>query len=244
MRSSAGSVGAFPARTRRGCLLRARSHGRRIDEEAINNARSGKLIASKISKWYAWRFMPLVALDRAPSPRPSPAARRDRLQVDAGERIAIIGRNAPASRRAADSRGDLSRIRAGAAPARHSRRAMVQDVPLSTDRTVADVSRRPRHADGTRMAAASPGRHGMTRWSCHAAIVDSLSGGWKRRVRSPRAGWPADLLLLDEPTNHLDIEAITWLDPFRRVSRRRRVRDARSRVLDAWRPDVSSIAGA
>jgi ATP-binding cassette subfamily F protein uup len=45
------------------------------------------------------------------------------------------------------------------------------------------------------------------------ADVDTLSGGWKKRLAIARelAAEP-DILLVDEPTNHLDVEGILWLE--------------------------------
>jgi ATP-binding cassette subfamily F protein uup len=45
------------------------------------------------------------------------------------------------------------------------------------------------------------------------ALMNSLSGGWRRRAALGAAlVTEPDLLLLDEPTNHLDITTIEWLE--------------------------------
>jgi ATP-binding cassette subfamily F protein uup len=148
------------------------------------------------------------------------------LQVDAGERVCLVGRNG-------SGKSTLMKLITGAmkpdsgevvrAPGAVFTQ-LTQEVPAGVTGTVREVI-----ASGLRPA----GEH-EEEWERDLAVdrlierlqvnpeqqFPSLSGGLKRRALLGRAlaGRP-DLLLLDEPTNHLDLSSILWLEEFLLESR-------------------------
>jgi ATP-binding cassette subfamily F protein uup len=140
------------------------------------------------------------------------------LGVFEGDHVGLVGPNG-------SGKTTLLRILAGLEPPSSGgvairRRLRIgyvpQDPVFAAGATVASVVGRALSDDGVEeheregRVSVAIGRAGLTD---AAQSVETLSGGWKKRlaiarelVRQP------ELLLLDEPTNHLDVEGILWLE--------------------------------
>jgi ATP-binding cassette subfamily F protein uup len=165
--------------------------------------------------------MPVVSLDRVGVAFGHlPLLESAALQLDAKERLAVIGRNGT-------GKSTLLKIVSGEIQPDSGTvwrqpglkiASLEQDVPLSSSRSVFDVvaEGHTHHLDDDEIWLRE--HHVdlvLSRLDLPADAVVDASGGWRRRVLLARAlvGQP-DVLLLDEPTNHLDIDAIRWLEAF------------------------------
>ena len=142
--------------------------------------------------------------------------------IDAGQRIALLGRNgAGKTTFLRILSGDIAPDSGQVTFAPGLRLSLLpQDVPADLTGLVRDVV-----SSGFGTLAADP-EHAWRVEQTRDRLIDQmqlpadalfekLSAGMKRRVLLARALVSSpDVLLLDEPTNHLDVDAINWLEDF------------------------------
>jgi ATP-binding cassette subfamily F protein uup len=162
--------------------------------------------------------MPLVTLDRISMAYGHlPLLNQATLRIEARERVAVIGRNGTGKSTLLQVIGSDVAPQSGEVWHQPGLRIgrLPQDALVSGDQRVfAVVAEGLKGADGESWLADQKVRLALARLQiAPEATIDTLSGGWKRRVLLARAlvGDP-DLLLLDEPTNHLDIDTMRWLE--------------------------------
>jgi len=162
------------------------------------------------------------------------------FSLEAGERVALIGRNGTGKSSLLKILAGLERADDGVLQAQQGlRRTYVPQEPqFEADATVFEAAsegaaearalreRYEQHAPGDDLDALQTRIEALDGWMWEQRVTETLqrlhldgdtrvaalSGGTKKRVALAQAlvAHP-DLLLLDEPTNHLDLDAIEWL---------------------------------
>ncbi|MFN9505932.1 MAG: ATP-binding cassette domain-containing protein [Rubrivivax sp.] len=169
-----------------------------------------------------------------------PLLDRAALSLDAGERLALIGRNGTGKSSLLKVLAQAEALDSGVLQLQGGTRVVLvaQEPVFAEGQSVFDAvadgvaearalrQRYEAHAPGEDLDALQSRLETLGGWNWEqrvgetlerlsldgTAAVSLLSGGVRKRVALARAlvAQP-DLLLLDEPTNHLDIDAIEWL---------------------------------
>ncbi len=170
------------------------------------------------------------------------------FSLEAGERVALIGRNGAgkssllkvlAGIELVDGgllqvQTGLRRVYVAQEPAFESGTSVFDAVAEGVAEARALRDRYEAHADGDDLDAMQTRLEALDGWTWEQRVTETLqrlhldaermvadlSGGTKKRVALARAlvAQP-DVLLLDEPTNHLDIDSIEWLQGLLRERR-------------------------
>jgi ATP-binding cassette subfamily F protein uup len=162
------------------------------------------------------------------------------LSLEAGERVALIGRNGAGKSSllkilagldkpddgVLQVQGNLRRVYVAQEPVFEAEATVFDAVAEGVAEARALRERFERHDPADDLDAVQNRLEALDGWMWEQRVdqamqrldldpalrVDSLSGGQKKRVALAQALVAApDVLLLDEPTNHLDIDAIEWL---------------------------------
>ena len=162
------------------------------------------------------------------------------ISLEAGERIGLIGRNGAGKSSLLKILAGIDKPDDGLVQAQNNlrREYVPQEPQLQAGATVFQIisegvaeakalrERYEAHAEGDDLDAIQTRIEALDGWTWEQrvdetihrlqidpdAVVDTLSGGQRKRVALGRALVAApDVLLLDEPTNHLDLDAIAWL---------------------------------
>ncbi len=143
------------------------------------------------------------------------------LQIERGERIALVGRNGAGKSTLLKLLNGEVEPDAGEAhrtPGLRTAR-LLQDVPVDRTGTIAELVAEGAGDGGDESAAWQVEQRVeqvVSRMGLEPDVrFETLSSGMKRRVLLARTlVSDPEILLLDEPTNHLDVESIEWLEGF------------------------------
>ena len=140
------------------------------------------------------------------------------LGVGDGEKMGLIGPNGAGKSTLLRIFGGLEKPDSGTVSARRGLRIayIAQEDSFPVNATVDSVltdALSGEHIDEIERDVRIEVALGKVGFAERNQAVETMSGGWKKRLALARAlVQDAELLLIDEPTNHLDLEGVLWLE--------------------------------